>query len=243
VRGHWAAFVLGTLVVAAGWAWGGLLVAYFVTSSALTRFGHARKQERTESMLAAPSARNAWQVMANGGLFGLLIVLGEFTGDTRLLVAGLGALSAAAADTWATEIGTLWGGAPRSILTGGVVAPGASGGVTAAGSLASVVAAALMAAAAHWTFVLSGLDGSPALAVLVGGIGGSLGDSVLGATLQSKRWCEQCRTWTERKVHVCQYRTRHASGLRWMNNDTVNLLATAIGAALAILTVVTFSSR
>jgi len=239
--GHWAAFVLGTLVVAAGWAWGAVLIVYFVAASALTRFGEARKAAATESMLPAQTARNASQVGANGALFALLVLLGEYTGDTRFLVAGLGALAAAAADTSATEIGTLWGGVPRSVVTGERLGAGASGGVTVAGSAASAAAAALMAIGAHAALVLSGRDGSPAaaLAVFVGGVGGSLGDSLLGATLQSKRWCEQCRTWTERKVHLCQYRTRHAGGLRWMTNDSVNFLATAIGAALAFVTVFT----
>ena len=250
--GHWAAFVLGTVVVSAGWEWGALLIAYFLSASMLTQLGQARKAARTESMLPVQSARNAWQVNANGSVFATLMLLGEFTGDPWLLVAGLGALAAAAADTWATEIGTLWGGAPRSILTGRIVPAGASGGVTLVGSAASVVAATLMALAAYGLFALRARDSaSPALAmplavllaVLLGGIGGSLGDSVLGATLQSKRWCAQCRTWTERKVHTCQYRTRHASGLRWMTNDTVNLLATVLGAALAFLLMVTFTSR
>lgn len=235
---------MGTLVVTAGWVWGALLVTYFLTSSALTRLGQADKEARTDSMLPAQSARNAKQVGANGGVFATLVLLGEATGDPRLLVAGLGALAAAAADTWATETGTLWGGPPRSILTGRLLPAGASGGVTLIGSAGSIVAAALVALAAH-AILSSESPGaaSPALAILIGGIGGSLGDSVLGATLQSKRWCEQCRTWTERKVHTCQYRTRHTSGLRWMNNDTVNLLATAIGAALALLVTVTLAPR
>ena len=240
--GHWAAFVLGTIVVTAGWAWGALLIAYFLTSSALTRLGQAAKEARTDSMLPVQSARNAKQVGANGGVFAALMLLGEATGDPRLLVAGLGALAAAAADTWATEIGTLWGGAPRSILTGRVVPAGASGGVTLIGTAASVGAAALVALAAQGLFTNDARSASvPALAVLVGGIGGSLGDSILGATLQSKRWCEQCRTLTERKVHTCQYRTKHTSGVRWMNNDTVNLLSTVVGAALALLATVTFA--
>ena len=242
--GHWAAFLLGTAVVTADWAWGALLVAYFASSSALTRFGHARKESRTESMLPVQSERNAHQVIANGGVFALLIVVGEATGDWRVVVAGVGALGAATADTWATEIGTLWGRAPRSILTGRTVEVGESGGITVVGVAASVVAAMLVAAAAHTVFVVSGRAHlSPAIAVLAGGIGGSLGDSVIGATLQSKRWCEQCRRWTERRVHTCQYRTQHAHGLRWMTNDTVNLLATVIGAAIAFVCTIALSSR
>jgi len=242
--GHWVAFVLGTFVVAAGWGWGVLLIAYFVASSLLTRLGSSRKRARTETMLPEQSERHARQVLANGGVFAGLIVLGEASGDARYLVAGVGALAAAAADTWATEIGTLWGGTPRSIRTGRAVAPGESGGVTVVGSAASVVAAVLVAAAASRLIPTSASGlGSPVLAVLAAGIGGSLGDSVLGATLQSKRWCEQCHEWTERRVHTCHYRTQHSSGLRWMNNDMVNLFATAIGATVAFLVMVATSPR
>lgn len=229
--GQWTAFLLGTIVVSAGWDWGIVLIAYFAASSLLTRIGLARKMARTESMLPVHTERNARQVIANGGVFAGLVVLGEASGDARFLVAGLGALAAAAADTWATETGTLWGGTPRSIITGRAVEAGQSGGITPVGTAASVVAAALFAYATRW--LVPAADGA-AFAVLLGGVGGSLGDSVLGATLQSKRWCDQCRTWTERRVHTCQYRTHHASGVRWMNNDTVNLLATVIGAALAL---------
>ena len=80
-----------------------------------------------------------------------------------------------------------------------------------------------------------GVAADAAFAVGLAGLVGSAADSLLGATLQSKRWCEQCKRWTERRVHTCQYRTRHARGVRWMTNDTVNLLATACGALAAVL--------
>jgi uncharacterized protein (TIGR00297 family) len=235
VGGQWAAFATGTLVAAAGLRWAVLLVAYFVTSSALTRLGHAVKAARTASVLPEAGARSAAQVAANGGLFALLVILGTALGSTPLRIAGLGALAAAAADTWATEIGTLWGGTPRSILTFAPMAPGASGGITAIGTAASVVAALLLGLAG--APMLSGGTGwgPAATAILAGGVAGSLGDSLLGATLQSKRWCEQCRTWTERRVHTCQYRTQHRQGVRWMTNDTVNFLATVVGALTALL--------
>jgi uncharacterized protein (TIGR00297 family) len=239
VGGQWAAFVTGTLVAAAGLRWAALLIVYFVASSALTRMGETVKAARTESMLPAAGARNATQVAANGGVFALLMILGTVFDAPVLLVAGLGALAAAAADTWATEIGTLWGGTPRSILTFAPVEPGASGGITPLGTLASLVAALLVALAG--ALLLSGSTAwsheaaTFASAIVVAGIAGSVGDSLLGATLQSKRWCEQCRTWTERRVHTCQYRTQHTRGVRWMTNDTVNFLATVVGASVGAL--------
>lgn len=232
VGGRWAAFTTGTVVAAAGWRWAALLIGYFVLSSLLTRLGAEAKSRRTASVLPDQRERNALQVLANGGLFALAMLAGELLGDQRLMIAGLGALGAAAADTWATEIGLLWGGTPRSILTGRALPAGVSGGISIAGTAASIVAAALVAFTGAWL-----LDqGVSALAVplFLAGVAGALADSVLGASLQSKRWCEHCRTWTERRVHTCQYRTQHARGLRWMTNDAVNFLATVIGAIVAL---------
>ena len=235
VHGQWAAFVIGTIVTSAGWAWAGLLFAYFVVSSALTRFGATRKHALTEGVLSPGGARSGGQVLANGSLFALLVLFGEVRGDAALSLAGLGALAAAAADTWATEVGLLWGGTPRSITTGRLVEPGVSGGVTPAGVGASIAAALLFGLLAP-SFIAegSGTTGA-ARGVFVAAIAGSLADSLLGATVQAKRWCEPCRTWTERHVHGCGYRSAHAHGIRWMTNDTVNFCATAVGALGALV--------
>lgn len=231
--GQWAAFVTGSVVAAAGWSWAALLIAYFVLSSVLTRTGRERKRALTESTLPSHHERNALQVVANGGLFAAVVLLGELRGDPALLVAGLGALTAAAADTWATEVGLLWGGEPRSILTGRLMPRGVSGGITLVGVGASIGAAALFAGVGA-ALLGERPRGTVVAAVFLAGVAGSVADSLLGATLQSKRWCDQCRTWTERRVHTCKYRTQHARGIRWMTNDTVNFLATAVGALVAL---------
>lgn len=72
------------------------------------------------------------------------------------------------------------------------------------------------------------------VAVSIGGLGGGLADSVLGQLLQATRRCEACGRVTERAVHDCGTPTLHARGLRWMTNDTVNLLATVTGALGAL---------
>jgi uncharacterized protein (TIGR00297 family) len=233
--GQWAAFAIGTAVSAVGWWWAALLVAWFSASSLLTRVGRERKRALVDSVLPDDAARGGAQVLANGGLFTLLLLGGALTDDLRLSVAAAGALAAAAADTWATEVGLLWGGTPRMILTGDRLAPGRSGGVTVIGVAASVIAAALMAWGAQ-ALLPAGRDPTESIfrAVFTGGLAGSVADSVLGATVQSKRWCDQCRAWTERRVHTCGFRTAHARGVRWMTNDVVNLLATVTGALVAL---------
>ena len=42
-----AAFFTGTVAIAAGWGWGGLLIVYFVSSSLLSRMGAMRKAQRS----------------------------------------------------------------------------------------------------------------------------------------------------------------------------------------------------
>lgn len=222
------AILLGAAASAAGWAWAALLVAYFAASSALSHWKRAAKEARTGSVVAKGGARDAWQVLANGGVFGAAALASISLPHPAWPAVAVGALAASTADTWGTEIGTATGGTPRSLLGGGAVPPGTSGAVSAAGSLATLAGAAfiaLLASALGWDDIVV-----PALA---GGVAGAFADSLLGATLQQRRWCDACQAATERPVHGCGTRTRVAGGIAWLDNDVVNLLCTAVGAGVA----------
>lgn len=249
-----AATVLGTIAIAAGWGWGALLIAYFVASSLVTRWGAAFKAIRTSAIVEKGGARDAWQVVANGGLFGLAalgaLALPDVFGPASAFTAriavsesgaaggpdywsliGAGALAAAAADTWSTEVGSRLGGTPRSIISGKFVPAGTSGGITlwgSAGAVAGGVFVALVAALCGWRAAL-------VTPIAVAGIVGAFADSVLGATVQSNRRCPTCDTFTERAVHDCGTRTAPVNGWRRMSNDSVNLAATVVGAAAAVV--------
>ena len=80
-----------------------------------------------------------------------------------LAAAALGALAASAADTWATEIGSLATRPPRSILTLRPVPAGTSGGVNLLGMLAMVAGATFVAAGGRALAI-----DVPAIAVIVG---------------------------------------------------------------------------
>lgn len=224
-----AAVVVGTICIAAGWGWGALLVAFFVASSALSRLGLARKEAATGAVVAKGGERDARQVLANGGLFTAAALCSLVAPWPGWLVLGAGALAAATSDTWATEIGTLAGARTRSIVTGRVVPPGTSGGVTLAGIAAAVAGAAFVAG-------LAWLLGWPRPgAILAGGVVGSTVDSLLGATIQARRWCDRCGVGTERELHPCGAATRHAGGLGWLDNDGVNIASALAGALAALL--------
>jgi uncharacterized protein (TIGR00297 family) len=226
-----AATVVGALAVGAGWGWGALLVAFFVASSVLSRLGAAAKAARTEAIVAKGSERDAWQVLANGGVFALAAAGALLLPHAAWAPFGVGALAAAAADTWGTEIGTLAGRPPRSLRGWRPVPAGTSGAVSAAGTLATVAGAIFVASLA----LLVGFPVAVVGPAALGGVAGAFADSLLGATVQARRRCPRCERATERIVHGCGERTLAAGGLRWLDNDVVNLLATLAGGLVALL--------
>ena len=231
-----AAAVVGTLCLIAGWGWAALLIVYFVVAVACSRIGADAKERRTGGVVAKSGRRDAVQVLANGGVFALGAFLATHvaSGEAEILAAAaLGALAAASADTLATEIGTLAGGEPRSIIGWYPVPSGTSGGITLPGSLGMFAGALLVAFAAR----ALGL-GSMVITIAAGGVAGALADSLLGAAVQERRHCPQCNLATERRVHDCGTATVKAGGVAWLDNDLVNLLATLVGAAVAATLVV-----
>lgn len=242
-RGTIAAALVGGLTLTAGWAWAVLLIGWFISVAGLTALGREQKRARTRSMLPDEEGRGARQVFANGGIFAIAALAQTITGDARFGVAALGALAAATADTWATEIGLLLGGAPYGVLTGRQLEPGTSGGVTPIGNAAAVAGALAVAfvGAACLQLAPAGTSRTPAqsggllIAIAGAGVLGSVVDTIIGATVQARRRCLGCDAWTERKVHSCGSATRHARGIRFITNDVVNLLATLTGAVTALL--------
>lgn len=225
-----AALLIGTLALAAGWAWGALLILYFVSSSVLSRVGAAVKAQRSGSIVEKGGARDATQVLANGAFFATAAALQLLSPSEIWLAAGAGALAASAADTWGTEIGMLAQSPPHMITTWRVVPTGTSGGVSALGLAATVAGALFISLAAwllHWNALVS-------LAVLLGGLAGALVDSFGGALWQSRRFCKHCDCATERVVHGCGTRTEREGGIGWLDNDGINAACTLVGALASL---------
>src|SRR2546426_682559 len=173
-----------------GLGWRGLLLlfAFFISSS----------------LLSKRTTRNHRQVFAMGCAAAPAALGGSG-------VAFAGALAAAPADTWASEIGRHARTPPRLITNGRPVPAGTDGGITVLGTVGGIAGAGFIAG-------LAGLlprAGGPGLtqagwfaaSVAVAGIIGMLLDSVLGATVQG--------------------------AVKWLDNDAVNLAATLSGASLA----------
>lgn len=225
-----AAFIIGTIVVGAGgWNGAAVLLAFFLPSALLTRLGHERKRALRGTQ--EPSPRNARQVLANGAVAALCAIAALGPSSTPFNAAFAGAFAAASADTWGTEIGTLARRRPVSILTFTPMETGLSGGITLLGTLASIGGALCVAA------VASLLRVAPLLPVAFAGVAGALLDSIVGASLQARQWCPTCSCECETPQHSCGTPTTMRRGVRWIQNDAVNVTATICGALVAGLLV------
>lgn len=225
--GALAAVLLGGLTFGLGGLPAAIvLVAFFASSSALTRLFSKRKKALAKTF--SKGGRRDWvQVLANGGPALLALGLGaaDWLPQAVAWPALAAALAGATADTWATELGVLSPGQPQLITTGQRVPKGTSGGVSLVGSLAAAAGALLIT-------LVAGLVGagfmraSFLLSVLLAGVLGSYFDSLIGATVQAIYYCPDCKKETEQHpLHSCGAPTTLRRGWAWMSNDWVNFLS------------------
>lgn len=256
------AIVTGTAIFGfGGFVPGVLLVAFFVSSSLLSKY-KARAKEKFSEKFQKGSRRDLGQALANGGWAALLAIGGWFAAQNAstmelarwLNLALLGALATVTADTWATEIGVLSKSSPRMITTGRVVSAGTSGGITWLGTAMAfcggafigammIVANFLLFAATDFARALSEGVGVALMAsasgiffVLLAGVSGLLGslfDSLLGATAQGIYFSEYDERQTEKKFDSQGNPTRLVRGWRWLDNDLVNFFASIFGSLVA----------
>jgi len=159
------------------------LATLFLMTWVSTRLGYHRKlalgiAERREG-------RNAWQVLANLAVAAMGAVVFGDTGNRVWLVAAIAALTEAATDTVASEIGQYRRADSRLITTWKRVPAGTDGGITIPGSIAGLAAGLVIAeVATAGGMLLPGQFWIP----VVAGFAGMLFDSLLGATLQRRGW-------------------------------------------------------
>jgi len=204
-----AALVTGAALLVGSHAAGPILLTLFlVSASLLDRIGR-RSSAPAGRVGLAGQPRHAGQVLANSvvpAVAALLATAGLLPEAGSVLA---GALAAMTADTWATEVGAGLRAPARLITTFRPVCPGESGGVSVPGTLAGVVGASTIAGVAALLPAAAWGHATPAAfaPVVVGGIAGLSIDSLLGATAE--------RRWTA------------------VTNETVNLIASLTGAAVA----------
>ncbi|MFQ5653460.1 MAG: DUF92 domain-containing protein, partial [Planctomycetota bacterium] len=184
---------------------GWLLLLVFFVAGSAATRAGYARKERIGAAQRARGARGAREALANTGVALLLALAGLFWELPWLPFAVGGAFATALADTAASELGPIWGRRTVHPLTLRRVAPGSEGGISLEGTLAGTAGALLVAAAAAATGWLP----PESLWILpLAGTLASYAESVLGA-------------WKR--------------AAPWRQNELLNLMNTALGAALAVL--------
>jgi uncharacterized protein (TIGR00297 family) len=198
-------------IVLGGPGWFAVLISFYGIGALSTKFRYEEKADRGVAE-ENEGARGTGNVLGNSAV-ALAAVVGFAAAPHLPVDAGLfrlafaGSLAAAMGDTLSSEIGGLFDN-PRLVVTGERVPPGTDGAVTWQGELAGVVGAALVGLLTVAVLPVAPLMGpAAAMAVVtVGGVAGMTADSLLGATVEGDI----------------------------IQNETVNLLATLMGALVSV---------
>jgi len=231
----------GLVLIFGGVSWFIVLVSFLVFTSLFTKYKYETKNAM--SILKDKGGVRTWKNVVANGLIAAIAALGHGVTALRWGIPSstvyhslfLGAVSTAAADTLATEIGLLSRSAPRLITNlSERVNRGVSGGVSPLGELASLLGAFIVGVTSL-AFTFGGFSvGKTFTLVLFSGFLGSTLDSVLGATIQARYTCPVCGKITEQKNH-CGESATLIQGWKGVDNDVVNFISTFFGAVIALV--------
>ncbi|NTW51808.1 MAG: DUF92 domain-containing protein [Chlorobiaceae bacterium] len=243
--GATATFLLGSTIFGIGGLdWTVPLLTFYFLSSILSKLGHKRKA-KFDLVFEKGSQRDAGQVYANGGVAWIMMVIYSLTADPNIFFAYLGTLAAVQADTWATEIGTMWPN-PKAILvtTFKPVPVGTSGGVSIPGTSASFLGSLLICSSAVLLNVkwIGTVGIVPSLLIIgIAGLFSSLVDSFFGATVQAQYFDPIREKVTERTHSIAPDGSKVLNelikGYHFVNNDMVNTLCAISGSVVAYFVV------
>lgn len=207
------------------------MIIFFILSSLLSKL-RKKVNPKVETYFEKSGTRDHIQVLANGGAGGVLVIISMFYEPNLIYLAYIGLLSVVCSDTWATEFGTLLKVKTYNIINFKSAEQGVSGGVSLLGFIGAIFGPAVIAFTSH-NWVGGDLVEFIMIVIFIGLLG-NLFDSIMGSLFQAKYECIICGLVTEKKLH-CNAVTIRISGIRWLNNDLVNLVAGLSGSVLIIL--------
>lgn len=204
--GGLAAGITGLLVFAGSGITGVILLTVFFLLATIATSHRKTQKAAVNPHEAHPEKRNAGQVFANGGVAAVMasLSLADPAHSNVYILMIAASLASATADTISSELGMVYGRNFYNILTFKRDTKGLDGVVSLEGTLAGAAGALIIAIVYSIGY---GFD-ERLIYILVAGVLGNLIDSVLGASLERKRY---------------------------INNDIVNFLNTLFAALIALL--------
>lgn len=206
-----------------GWQGYLVMIFYFLVGSAVTKVGLAQKEAAgiAEKRSGARGPENVW----GSALTAALCAIGVATvplldGGTMgnwivslLLLAYVASISTKLADTCSSEIGKAYGQRTFLITNLQPVPRGTEGAVSLEGTLAGIIASIAMALIGWAVGLITPLG--IGICTVAAFVGTNL-ESVIGATLQTR--------------------------FTWLTNELVNVVNTLLGAIVAVMLAIAFSS-
>lgn len=210
------------------------LLLFFISAAVLSRISKRAIQFDVMVIHKKGDRRDAMQVYANGLMALIGALLYALNPSIVFLVMFGSAVGEAASDTFASEVGILSKTKPVSIITGRPMTPGLSGAISPLG-LSSALLGAILIALCVWGCFLPMQAKSAAYAsvIALSAFSGCLLDSVLGATVQAHYYDEVHDRITEHSV-VDGRILPLQRGVRWVDNDVVNLISNVASAILGM---------
>ena len=179
--------------------------------------------------------RRLHQIVANALPCMVFAILYYIFKQPAFIIAGAVSVIEELADSMASDVGRYCKRKPIDICRFKVTEPGLSGGISWLGTLIALVSCFAMGAIGLAFELYTPLQ-YVFLSLLA--FVGMIIDSILGSLVQVKYICTECGVITEAKMH-CDKPTVKKSGLLFVNNSVVNLLAGFITAGITFLLLIT----
>lgn len=210
------------------------LLLFFISAGVLSKIAKRAVSFDVMRIHKKGSRRDAMQVYANGLMALVAALLYALNPSIAFLVMFGSAVGEAASDTFASEVGILSKTKPVSIITGRPMTPGLSGAISPLGLVSGLLGATLIALCVWGCFLpMQAKSAAYASVIAVSGFFGCLLDSVLGATVQAHYYDEVQDRITEHPS-VDGRNLPLQRGIRWVDNDMVNLVSNTASAILGM---------
>ncbi len=215
-----AAFMGISVAEFAGTEWLILPAVFFLSS---TLIGRMFKGKSTQSDSKQGKARDAVQVICNGGVYWLMALLFPYFPDLSLVM--IVSMAIATSDTWASEIGIGLKGKTYDIIYWKKLPSGISGGVSIIGTIAGFIGAFIIACIG--CILIDHVEFTYILLLTSLGFLGMLLDSFIGSLFQARYKNSEGISDDKKGNHV-----QLIHGYLWFSNDLVNLLSNLIVTAI-----------
>lgn len=190
-----------------------------------------KRKDREKDLYEHQGARGLVQVLCNAMPALIYGAVYFATGIHSFLIASAVTVCAGVADSAASDLGILSDGKVISLLTFKKVERGMSGGVSLMGTISALTTSVVVSAIVFAVGEV-GIKGLWVIALM--GFVGTLIDSLLGAGVQRAYRCSKCQKLTEKRLH-CGAPTTLVKGLRFVDNNIINVVSLIIAGAISLV--------